>query len=153
MSPLKKLAEFRRHDVPDERVRAITHRAGYIAFGWGCGLFWLVAAIELFALDDDVAGAMTIFAGLMTGVVFLIVAARGGVFATGRDEINRTIERRRRTTLGLIVGGMVFALWMFAFGFWIESKPLTEALLSALIATSLFIGIQALIYLRRPRER
>lgn len=152
MNRLQTQSEPRRRAVADERMRAVTHRAGYIAFLVAVCLFWIISVVDFYVLDDDTAGVLAVVGFMVPLLVHFILLARGGAFATQRDEVNRSAETRRRAILGTMIGGATFGAFFFTWSYWISSQPFGDALLQALIAIPLFMGFNAFILLRRNRE-
>ncbi|MBE0558287.1 MAG: hypothetical protein IH628_13730 [Proteobacteria bacterium] len=99
----------------DERLNAIQHRAGFIAFWyyWGISLtlLALMVNIEGGPLHDPffVLG----LPWLTSMLVYVVLHFGKGFFRTIRDEANKSPKQTRETRLRLLLGTVLFAATMF----------------------------------------
>ncbi|MCZ7556377.1 MAG: hypothetical protein M5R41_08250 [Bacteroidia bacterium] len=99
----------------DERLNAVQHRAGFIAFWsyWGMSLILLILlkSFDDEALHDPYFVLAVPWLGSMMLYVFLHFGK--GFFRTIRDEANKSPKQTRETRVRLLLGTVLFAVTMF----------------------------------------
>jgi membrane protein CcdC involved in cytochrome C biogenesis len=99
----------------DERLNAIQHRAGFIAFWSYCGMT-LILAILLKSIDDEALHDpyfVLAVPWLISMTLYVLLHFGKGFFRTIRDEANKTPKQTRETRLRLLLGTVLFAPTMF----------------------------------------
>jgi hypothetical protein len=99
----------------DERLNAIQHRAGFIAFWYYWGI-----SLTLLALMVNIEGGplhdpffVLALPWLTSMMVYVVLHFRKGFFRTIRDEANKSPKQTRETRARLLLGTVLFAVTMF----------------------------------------
>ncbi|MFZ1731107.1 MAG: hypothetical protein WBQ23_02970 [Bacteroidota bacterium] len=128
----------------DERLMRITHRAGYIAFFSMWVLMMVMMTVGLFVNLESLAypPVILLVPAMFGAVVFVIVASKGGMYSTIREETNRRPGLRKRQGWSWFAGGLGFAVLWFLFDrfspFNEEPTPLVEAIISSIVVATLW---------------
>ena len=141
----------------DERLTHITHRAGYIAFFSMSALMMVMMTVGMVVnLEPLVYPPVILLVPAMLGaVVFVIVASRGGMYSTIREETNRRPGLRKRQGWSWFAGGLGFAVLWFLFDrfspFNEEPTPLVEAIISSIVVATLWSVSMWYVFARKQK--
>jgi hypothetical protein len=137
----------------DERLQAVSHRAGFVAYFVTTSLVIIASCVFVFAFDDARAAAILIGIFIVGSLTYLLIVARNGLIAAQREVwADASPAVRARIVVGNLLGTITFGALMFLFDYLLGDKSLRSAALSA-TATALLWGTTMFFIFAYARRR